>query len=176
MALQRERQVGEAEVEAERRPLHRLENVQVERDPVATLSVAVLSVAAPGVGPVLIGSLDGGPSRHGYIHRQALATWRAAGSVLYDLPFGFSSVMDRRSSFTCINSTISTSCARITIRATPSSFVSPGRVYAELPVDFSRARHRGSPSCGRYRHPGYPTDPQSAPRHPPRAASAGSAS
>ena len=29
VALQRERQVGEAEVEAERRPLHRLENVQV---------------------------------------------------------------------------------------------------------------------------------------------------
>ena len=96
-ALKRKRPIDEPEVqvEAEWRPLERLENVQVEQDPVATLSVAVLSVAAAGVGPVLIGSLDGGPSRHGYIHRPALATRRAAGSVLYDLPFCFSSVMDR---------------------------------------------------------------------------------
>ena len=71
--------------------------MQVEQDPVATFALpglAVLSVAAPGVGPVLLGSLDC-PSRHGYVHRQALATRKAAGSVLYDLPFDFSSVMDR---------------------------------------------------------------------------------
>ena len=50
-----------------------------------------------------------------------------------------------------------------------------GRSYysskSNLSVRFSRARHRGSPSCARYRHPGYPTDPQSAPRRPPRAKS-----
>ena len=63
-ALQRERPVGEPEEKVEGRPLHRLEDVQVERDPVATFSVAVLSVAALGVGPVLIGSLDGS-SRYG---------------------------------------------------------------------------------------------------------------
>ena len=66
----------------------------LELDPVATFSVTVFSVAAPGVGPVLFGSLDC-PSRHGFHHRQAPAPRRAAGSIFHDLPFGFSSVMDR---------------------------------------------------------------------------------
>ena len=36
-------------------------------------------------------------------------------------------------------------------------------------LGLSRALHRGSPSCARYRHPGISDrSPQSAPRHPPR--------
>ena len=59
----------------------------------AALGVAALGVAALGVGPVLLGSLDG-PRRYGCYQCPALAPRRAVGSVLYDLPFGFSSVMD----------------------------------------------------------------------------------
>ena len=65
--------------------------------------------------------------------------------------------------------------ATIVRRRGPVPRVLSAIIPPNLSVRFSRARHRGSPSCGRYRHPGYHTDPRSDPRHPPRAESAGSA-